>query len=104
MRHNVQNWKEWRGKNDTIILGWDSGLAWLHGPIGEPTCDNLLCGPKEWRVAEPGWDDTNCRYICRFNKQTILELQKMNEGLYKMIMKSYQLQRINLLKRDVTWL
>lgn len=68
--------------DDWHPLVWDSGLAWSHGPDGrDPTCDNLLCGPREWREME-GYDDTNCRSICRFNKDTIDKLRKMSSGTF----------------------
>ena len=81
-KHNVQNWKEWRYANATYPLVWDSGLGWMHGPDGnDPTCTNLLCGPKEWREIEPGWTDAICRPICRFNSATIHKLRDMSSSL-----------------------
>lgn len=76
-KHNVQNWKHWSHKDERYLLFWDSGLGWLHGPAGAPECDNLLCGPKEWRLAAPGFNDTHCRKVCRFNGGTISRMRKM---------------------------
>lgn len=40
------NWKE---THDGLLLHWDSGLGWRHGPVASEKCLEILCAHTKWR-------------------------------------------------------
>ena len=65
------------GPDNELIL-WDSGLSFQHGPAGKE-CTSLFCGTEKWQ--EHGKEEYNlkrCAKVCRFRKETILQLQSLS--------------------------
>ena len=76
----------WKATADQHTLHWDSGLGWRHGPLGLPSCLEILCGTANWRdVHSPHQDssDIPCEPIRVFRKKTIQFLRNHSHGKEK---------------------
>jgi len=109
-RRAEKNWQWWTPfpTSTKMLLSWDSGLGWYHGPHGFDDCLDILCGCNSWRISlyfqaealqrpfsaslpreqrrlmaiDPS---KPCHRICRFRSETISLLQ------------SFHLSRLSLL-------
>lgn len=63
----------WKRSNDGLLLAWDNGLAWNHGPVHRDL--DILCGPHLWNTHEDPPENLiirkPCERICVFDKSTI---------------------------------
>ena len=78
--HDRQAEKNWIQLNDRIVA-WDNGLGWNHGPYGEPSCLDILCGSNRWRRST-GFDRP-CRRVCVFRDSTVKLLRSLGPGASK---------------------
>lgn len=72
----------WRAAGDGTLLHWDSGLSWRHGPRGNASCLEILCGSTSWREGNQmnpqGLALTpDCQRICVFRRETIKKLRAL---------------------------
>lgn len=77
--HDSQAGHNYRADVDGMILHWDSGLAWRHGPYAREKCKELLCGAVPWvELAERQGQE--CQPICRFSEETYRLLLDLSRG------------------------